>query len=118
MKTSVLMALLAAETALDDWLNTYAEDWCDPERVFDAKERIKDNGGTVAYIADTQVIIREAIANSLPTKADPFITKIDQWIDALQKSKTVVDKSIDKDTMIYAYRMAKYAYYQAQYGIK
>jgi hypothetical protein len=37
--------------ALDDWLNTYANVFCDKQRVVEANKRISENGGTIAYIA-------------------------------------------------------------------
>lgn len=37
--------------ALDDWTNTYAEELCNEERVKEAWDRIRDNGGTIHYIA-------------------------------------------------------------------
>ena len=37
--------------ALDDWINTYAAELCDEERVQEAGKRIADNGGTLAYVA-------------------------------------------------------------------
>jgi len=58
----LLEALLAGSIALDDWLNTYAAEMCDPERVREANERIHDHGGTLAYIADLQQQIRSAIS--------------------------------------------------------
>ncbi len=41
-------------TALDDWLNTYASEFCDEARVKEAGGRIMEEGGTLAYIADVQ----------------------------------------------------------------
>jgi hypothetical protein len=55
-------ALQASIDALDDWLNTYASDMCDQERVEAAWKRITDNGGTLAYIAHTQQRNREALS--------------------------------------------------------
>lgn len=59
-KQKLLEALNAAITALDDWTNTYASDFCDESRVAEAWRRIKDNGGTVAYIADTVKLCKDA----------------------------------------------------------
>jgi len=39
--------------ALDDWLNTFASEYCDPDRVAQAKSRIMQYG-TVGYIAEIQ----------------------------------------------------------------
>ena len=44
-------ALVKSTQALDDWTSTYAEEFCDSERVMAAWRRIMDNGGTLAYIA-------------------------------------------------------------------
>lgn len=63
-KQKLLEALNAAITALDDWTNTYASEFCDENRVKEAWKRIKDNGGTVAYIADTLQLCKDA-RNSL-----------------------------------------------------
>lgn len=59
-KESLCKALDAVILALDDWTNTYASDFCDETRVVEAWKRIKDNGGTIAYIADTVQQCREA----------------------------------------------------------
>jgi len=47
--------------ALDDWINTYASEMCDKARVEEAWKRIKDEGGTLAYIADVQERNRKAL---------------------------------------------------------
>ncbi len=44
-------ALVKSTQALDDWTSTYAEEFCDSDRVTAAWRRITDNGGTLAYIA-------------------------------------------------------------------
>lgn len=54
-------ALEASVTAIDDWLNIFAEELCDPERVTEAKARTGEFG-TLWYIATTQQANREAIA--------------------------------------------------------
>ena len=46
-------ALRRSMVALDDWLNTYAEEFCDEQRVKEARERIKEFG-TIGYIAEVQ----------------------------------------------------------------
>jgi len=48
-------------TALDDWILTYASEWCDENKVKEARERIYKNGGTIGYIA----IIRDRLENVL-----------------------------------------------------
>jgi len=40
--------------AIDNWLNTYAAELCDTERVKEAVAEIGDGGGTLAYIAALQ----------------------------------------------------------------
>jgi len=58
--TQLRLALNTAILALDDWTNTYASDFCDEQRVVEAWKRIKDNGGTVAYICDAVTQCKEA----------------------------------------------------------
>lgn len=53
-------ALEGSMTALDDWLNIFASDLCDPERVKEAKSRVHA-GGTLWYIANVQERNRAAI---------------------------------------------------------
>lgn len=53
-------ALERSILALDTWLHIYASDQCDPQRVAEAQQRIKDYGGLIAYIADVQRQNREA----------------------------------------------------------
>ena len=54
-------ALDRSRIAIDDWLNTYASEFCDEARVAEAGKRIRDEGGTLAYIADVQQQNREAL---------------------------------------------------------
>jgi hypothetical protein len=56
-------ALARSVTAIDDWLNTYAPEFCDEARVKEARSRIMSEGGTLAYIADVQQQNREALKN-------------------------------------------------------
>ena len=58
-------ALRASMIALDDWLNTYASEFCDEERVKEAGERIMSGGGTLAYIADLQERNRRALGEDV-----------------------------------------------------
>lgn len=58
--TQLRLALNTAILALDDWANTYASDFCDEQRVVEAWQRIKDNGGTIAYICDAVTQCKEA----------------------------------------------------------
>ncbi len=53
--------LRRCSVALDDWLNTYASEFCDDARVAEAIKRIADNGGTLAYIAELQQDIKAAL---------------------------------------------------------
>lgn len=48
-------ALKRSTTAINDWLHVYASDHCDAGRVEEARDRIVDHGGTLAYIADVQL---------------------------------------------------------------
>ena len=59
-RASLTKTLQRAEDALDDWINTYASDLCDPARVAEAKVRIYDGGGTLHYIACVLVEVRAA----------------------------------------------------------
>lgn len=59
-RANLVKVLSAAETALDDWVNTYASEMCDPDRVAEAMVRIYDNGGTLAYVAQVLVGVRLA----------------------------------------------------------
>lgn len=43
----------AAQVALNDWLLTYASDMCHASDVDAARARIRQAGGTLAYISDT-----------------------------------------------------------------
>lgn len=39
-----------AVVALDDWIHMYASEHCDEERVRQAGARIRQHGGTLAYV--------------------------------------------------------------------
>ena len=56
-------ALERANLALDDWLNRYASDLCDPDRVAQARSRITNQGGTIAYITDVRTQGEAALAS-------------------------------------------------------
>jgi len=58
--TRLREALKRSVLALDDWLNIYAEELCERDRVAQAKSRIQ-NYGTVGYIAEVQKQNREAL---------------------------------------------------------
>lgn len=53
-------ALEAASVALDDWLHTYASEFCNSERVRQSYERISEFG-TIGYIAQMQKRINEVL---------------------------------------------------------
>src|SRR5687768_5461021 len=55
-------ALIRSITAIDDWLNVYASDFCNSDRVDEAQRRISDEGGTLSYIANVQQKNRTALA--------------------------------------------------------
>lgn len=59
-RNSLRTALQASITALDDWLNIYAEELCDENRVKEAKERV-GQFGTIAYIANVVAQCRAAL---------------------------------------------------------
>lgn len=61
---SEIQVLKAAQQALDDWIVTYAGEFCLPETVKVAWKRISENGGTIAYAAD----IREKLAALIKSK--------------------------------------------------
>jgi len=58
-KEQVQKALSAAITALDDWTNVFASEFCDEARVEEAKNRLIEHG-TVYYIATIVEQCREA----------------------------------------------------------
>lgn len=53
-------ALERSMVAIDDWLNCYASDLCDPVRVEEAEARIGEYG-TLSYIANVQEQNRRAL---------------------------------------------------------
>jgi hypothetical protein len=53
-------ALRIASTALDDWLSDYAAEFCNEDRVKEARERINAHG-TIGYIGDVQQVVRAAL---------------------------------------------------------
>lgn len=53
--------LKAADTALLDLLRCYAADQCKTIDVMISLDRIKEKGGTLAYIADIRERIKEAL---------------------------------------------------------
>jgi hypothetical protein len=55
-------ALEAAQRGINDWLHLYAPDHCHADRVAEARSRVHEHG-TLAYIADLNQIINEALAS-------------------------------------------------------
>ena len=52
--------------ALNDWLHVHAETECSPDDVARSKSRIKERGGTIAYIAEVLATTRAALAATEP----------------------------------------------------
>ena len=59
--------LQASIVAIDDWLHQYAGEFCDEKYVAETIQRIRDNGGTLAYIADVQEANRAALQKDMNT---------------------------------------------------
>ena len=57
----LVIALEQTTRAIDDLLNMYAADFCDEDRLREARNRILQNGGTLAYIAHVQKTNKEAL---------------------------------------------------------
>ena len=53
-------AVNTAIVALDDWINIYAEEFCNAKRVAEAKARINARG-TLAYVADVVYLCKESL---------------------------------------------------------
>jgi hypothetical protein len=60
--------LKRADTALQDWLNVYASDMCDPKRVEEAQKRIGEVG-TLAYVTFITDEIERALHPQSPGTA-------------------------------------------------
>ena len=60
-------ALERSIVAIDDWLNVYASELCNQDRVDEANHRISNAGGTLAYIANVQQQNRAALATLQPS---------------------------------------------------
>lgn len=54
-------ALEVAQRGINDWLHLYAPDECREDRVAEARKRVHEHG-TLAYIADLNETIRNALA--------------------------------------------------------
>ena len=63
-------ALKDSVVAIDDWLNTYAHDMCDEDRVKEACDRIAAHGGTLAYIARLQQTNRAILKACSPLDSE------------------------------------------------
>ena len=55
-------ALERSLLALNDWIHTYAPEMCDADDVARSRSRIRNQGGTLAYLADITLEVRQAIA--------------------------------------------------------
>ena len=51
-QTELREALRKSTQALNDWISVYAAQFCDEARVKEARDRISDHGGTLAYVTD------------------------------------------------------------------
>lgn len=58
---SALEALELSYVALNDWLHQYASEFCNEDGVKEAEARIREAGGTLAYITDIREEIREVL---------------------------------------------------------
>lgn len=61
---ALVAALEESKEALDDWLHQYAPEHCGEKHVVETWRRISANGGTLAYIANTQERNRAALAKA------------------------------------------------------
>lgn len=83
----VTQALARSMVALDDWLNVYAPEHCNADRVAEARARIAE-GGTLGYIAGLQAANRAALAEA---PSPPPLPDLDA---ALRRSATLVAKGV------------------------
>ena len=58
----LVVAAEKAQEAMNVWVNTYAPEFCDKEHVENSRKIISESGGTLAYIADINEQIHEALA--------------------------------------------------------
>lgn len=58
----LVVAAKKAQEAMNVWVNTYAPEFCDKEHVENSRKIISESGGTLAYIADINEQIHEALA--------------------------------------------------------
>lgn len=54
-------ALERSVVAINDWLHQYASELCNEKDVLETWKRIRENGGTLAYIAQVQEQNRAAL---------------------------------------------------------
>ena len=66
----VARALNKGLTAVDDWINTYAPEFCDEARVAEARQRIQEHG-TLWYLATVASELRAAITALSAPHASP-----------------------------------------------
>lgn len=59
----VKRALRKAQEAMNAWLHQYAADHCNEGNVRKYADIVMSQGGTLAYIADVNVILRDALAS-------------------------------------------------------
>lgn len=50
--------------ALDDWITTYASEWCGEAEVKVAVKRIWDNGGTLSYVTEMRIRLEKVLKDN------------------------------------------------------
>lgn len=75
---NLVEALKKAKTALDDWLNIYASEFCDEKRVKEARERVHERG-TLSYIATNLEIIKDAL-DEHDDGVQLLVEMLEEWI--------------------------------------
>lgn len=55
-------ALRMGRVLVDDWINTFAPEFCNEGRVAEARKRIKDAGGTLAYLSEAGAVFAAALS--------------------------------------------------------
>ena len=61
MEKEVVDLLKRLDVALDDWVVTYAPEFCSTEAIDKTRKRIVNGGGTLAYISDLNIEIRHIL---------------------------------------------------------
>lgn len=77
-------ALINSNVALDTWINTYAEEFCDRDYVILAYKRIEEAGGTLAYVGGTVQANCEVLKKYEP-KSGYYCLEENQKCKSLQK---------------------------------